>query len=97
MVKQSLGTAQQKNPLEGEKQNSSSLPIIVPQSENKKSNIYACFKVLKWFIITAITIHWVNFFLQYFYALGTACGKLHQVSLMSIIDPGDSDILVEEN
>jgi len=27
---------------------------------------------------------------------GTACGKLHQVSLMSIIDPGDSDILQDE-
>ena len=25
--------------------------------------------------------------------LGTACGKLYQCSAMSIIDPGDSDIL----
>ena len=28
--------------------------------------------------------------------LGTACGKLHQVSLMAIINPGDSDILEGE-
>merc|ERR1711990_538037 len=25
--------------------------------------------------------------------LGTACGKMHRVSLMAIVDPGDSDIL----
>ena len=29
--------------------------------------------------------------------LGTACGKMHQVSLMSIINPGDSDILQDDN
>ena len=28
--------------------------------------------------------------------LGTACGKFHRVSVMSIIDAGDSDILTAE-
>ena len=97
MVKQFLVTVQQRKPLEGEKQNLSSLLTIVPQSENKKSNIYACFKILKWFIITELTLYWVNFLLQSFQFLGTACGKLHQVSLMSIIDPGDSDILADDS
>ncbi len=28
--------------------------------------------------------------------LGTACGKLHRVSTMAILDAGDSDILTSE-
>lgn len=28
--------------------------------------------------------------------LGTACGKFFRVSMVSIVDPGDSDILLAE-
>uniref|UniRef100_A0A914QF97 Large ribosomal subunit protein eL30 n=1 Tax=Panagrolaimus davidi TaxID=227884 RepID=A0A914QF97_9BILA len=31
--------------------------------------------------------------IEYYVELGTACGRLFRVSMLSVIDPGDSDII----